>query len=91
MTSERANAYGRVVRTIEDLGATKLHPEEIVRLRAAIDTLLFSEELSALGAREALEDAHAVCDHLADTGRWTPERARQLSRDIDETGPLTAV
>lgn len=91
MTSDRANAYGRVVKTIEELGSTKLLPEEVARVRAAIDTLLFTEELSAPGALEALEDARALRRHLVDTGRWTEERADRLGRDIEETGPLTAV
>lgn len=91
MTSDRANAYGRVIGTIGELGATKLQPAEIDRVRAAIDTLLFTEDLSAPGASDALEDAVELCDHLVESGRWTEERAARLARDIAETGPVTAV
>jgi hypothetical protein len=91
MTSERATAYGRVVATIEDLGATKLQPEEVERLREAADTLLFSESIDAPGAREALESTDELCRHLVESDRWTEERAQRLSDDVAACGPLTAV
>ena len=91
MTSERATAYGRVVATIEDLGATKLQASEIDRLRAAADTLLFSETLDAPGAREALDDVEELTTHLVESDRWTVERANRLFDDVAETGPVTPV
>lgn len=91
MTSERANAYGRVVATIEDLGATKLQPEEVERLRDASDTLLFSESIDAPGARDALERTEALCRHLVESDRWTEERAQRLLDDVSACGPLTVV
>ena len=91
MTSDRAKAYGRVVATIEDLATTKLQPEETGRIRAAADTLLFSEDLSAPGARDALEDAEALTSALAESGRWTDERASRLFDDLAECGPVAPV
>lgn len=91
MTSERANAYGRVVATIEDIGSTKLQPEEVERLRNAADTLLFSESIDAPGAREALESVEDLCHHLVESDRWTEERAQRLLEDVSACGPLTAV
>jgi len=91
MTSERAKAYGRVVATIEDLAATKLQPWETERVRAAADTLLFSEDLSAPGAREALGDAEDLTRALTESGRWTEERARRLFDDLAECGPVATV
>ncbi len=91
MNSERATAYGRVVATIEDLGAAKLQPEEVERLREASDTLLFSESIDAPGAREALESTEDLCHHLVESGRWTEERAQRLSDDVSACGPLAAV
>lgn len=91
MTSERAQAYGRVLHTIEDLAATKLQPHEVERVRAAADTLLFSEELSAPGAREALEDAEALTAALVESGRWLDESAQRLFDDLAECGPVTRV
>lgn len=89
MTSERAQAYGRVVDTIDDLAATKLQPVEVERIRAAADTLLFSEDLSAPGARDALEDAEALTAALVESDRWTDERAQRLFDDLAECGPVT--
>jgi hypothetical protein len=91
MTSERATAYGRVVATIEDLGATKLQAPEIERIRSAADTLLFSETLDAPGARDALDDVEELTTHLAESDRWTVERANRLFDDVAECGPVVAV
>jgi hypothetical protein len=91
MTSDRAKAYGRIVATIEDVGATKLQPSEVQRIRDAADTLLFSETLDAPGAREALDDVEALTDHLVDSDRWTEERAARLVDDVAECGPVTPV
>ena len=91
MTSERANAYGRVVATIEDVGATKLQPGEVGRLRTAADTLLFCEDIDDAAARHALEDVEDLAMHLIDTGRWVDTRARQLVDDVAACGPVTPV
>jgi hypothetical protein len=90
MNSERATAYGRVVATIDDIGATKLQVHEIARLRAAADTLLFSEDLEAPGARDALDEIEALTDGLAASGRWSAEKAQRLFDDLAECGPVTA-
>lgn len=91
MTSDRAKAYGRVVATIDELGAAKLQEAEVERIRAAADTLLFSEDLSAAGAREALADAEELTQALSESGRWTQERAQRLFADLAECGPVAAV
>jgi hypothetical protein len=89
MTSERTQAYGRVLRTLEDVGPTKLHPSEQERIREAADTLIFAATLEE--AREALADIDALAEHLASTGRWTQERAAELAEDILACGPLAPV
>ncbi len=91
MNSERAQAYGRIVATIEEIGATKLLPNEVERIRAAADTLLFSEDLDTPGAREALEDAEALAHALVESDRWTDERAQRLFDDLASTGPVAHV
>jgi hypothetical protein len=91
MTSERAQAYGRVVATIEDLGPTKLQTPEVERIRQAADTLLFSERLDAPGAREALDDVEELTTHLVESERRTVERANRLFDDVAETGPVVSV
>jgi hypothetical protein len=91
MTSDRAKAYGRVVATIEELGAAKLQPGEVERIRAAADTLLFSEDMSAPEARTALADAEELTEALAASERWTEERAQRLFDDLAECGPVAHV
>ena len=90
MNSERTQAYGRIVKTLEDLGPAKLLASEQERIREAVDTLIF-----ASGADDhvvaALEDVRALADHLSETGRWTEERATALVDDISATGPLAPV
>ena len=89
MTGERAQAYGRVLHTLEDLGPTKLHPSEQLRIRDAADTLVFASSLE--DARAALGDADALCEHLVATGRWTEARAAELAHDLFACGPLAPV
>jgi hypothetical protein len=89
MTSERTQAYGRVIRTLEDVGPTKLHQSEQERVRNAADTLIFAATVEE--TREALEDVDTLAEHLVATGRWSEERAAELAQDILACGPLTPV
>jgi hypothetical protein len=91
MTSERSQAYGRVTRTLADLGPTKLLADEQRRVREAADTLLFCEDAQDEVAVAALADVRAVVDHLIETGRWTEERAARLADDIAACGPVVPV
>src|SRR3954465_10796528 len=87
MTSERTQAYGRIVKTLEDLGPAKLLAAEQERIRDAADTLIFAE-----GPDEhvlaALEDVRTLADHLVESGRSTEERALMLLDDHAPAGPL---
>ena len=78
MNSERTQAYGRVVKTLEDLGPAKLQPAEQDRVRDAADTLIFAADLDE--ARAALEDVDALAEHLVASGRWSEERAEAARR-----------
>jgi hypothetical protein len=89
MNSERTQAYGRVVKTIEDLGPTKLHPDELDRVREAADTLIFAADLEE--ARDAMVDMDTLAEHLVASDRWSEERAKQLVDDLLACGPVTAV
>jgi hypothetical protein len=89
MNSERTQAYGRVIRTLEDVGPTKLHESEQERVRNAADTLIFATTLDE--AREVLADIDALAEHLAAAGRWSEERAAELAQDILACGPLAPV
>ena len=90
MTSERTQAYGRIVKTLEDLGPAKLLPSEQERIREAADTLIFASGPDDDVIR-AVEDVRALADHLAESGRWTDERAAELIDDVAATGPLAPV
>jgi hypothetical protein len=89
MTSERTQAYGRVVKTLEDLGPSKLQPHEQELIRDAADTLIFAagpdDAIAALG------NVEAIAEHLAGSGRWTAERAQQLLDDLVACGPVAPV
>ena len=89
MNGERTQAYSRVLRTLDDVGATKLHRAEQVRIREAADTLIFSASLEE--ARATLADVEALAEHLVESGRWSEERAAQLAQDILACGPLAPV
>src|SRR5215204_1461195 len=92
MTSDRAQAYGRVMRTIREDGPTALSPAECALLREAADSLLFCESLADDDeAREALTRAGDLAGDLVASGRWGPDRAEQLLRDIECCGPMAAV
>ena len=89
MNTERTQAYGRVIRMLEDLGPSKLQPGEQERIRDAADTLIFAATAEEIGP--ALEDVHALAQHLAASGRWSDERAEQLLDDIEACGPMSPV
>jgi hypothetical protein len=89
MTSERTQAYGRVIKTLEDLGPSKLQPAEQERIREAADNLIFASDFD--DARAALADVEAFAEHLVASGRWTSERAEQLASDLVACGPVFPV
>jgi hypothetical protein len=89
MTSDRTQAYGRVVKTLEDLGPSKLQPFEQDRIREAADNLIFAVDPDE--ARTTLEDVEALAAHLVSSERWTSERAEQLVSDLLACGPVTPV
>jgi hypothetical protein len=89
MTSERTQAYGRVVKTLEELGPTKLLAGEQSRIRDAADTLIFSGDLAE--ARDSLLDMSRLAEHLVTSGRWLEERVDQLIADLLACGPEPVV
>ena len=91
MNQERTQAYGRVVKTLDDLGPTKLHDDEQDRIRMAADTLIFADRAEDTAVQEAVEDIRALAGHLAGTGRWSEDRADELADDVLASGPLAPV
>ena len=89
MNSERTQAYGRIVKTLEDLGPAKLLVAEQERIRDAADTLIFAS--TADEAAAALDDIGELTEHLVAVDRWTEERAEQLLSDLEACGPVARV
>ena len=89
MNSERTQAYGRVVRTLQDVGPTKLHANEQERVRDAADTLIFAATYQ--DARETLADVEVLAEQLVESGRWSEERAAELAQDLMACGPVATV
>jgi hypothetical protein len=88
MTPARVRAYKRVVKTLGDLGPSKLLPHEQDRVRQAADDLIFSRDLAADDAAQgALRDIERLCRHLVDSERWEHERAMRLADDVSSCGP----
>jgi hypothetical protein len=89
MNSDRTQAYGRVVKMLDDLGPTKLQPAELERIREAADTLVFASSVDE--TRAALDDVKELTEHLVVVDRWTDERAEQLLSDLESCGPVSPV
>jgi hypothetical protein len=90
MTNERTQAYGRVVKTLGELGPSKLQRAEQARIRDAADTLIFATDLEQ--ARDALRDMGVLAEHLVASGRWLEESVDRLVEDLLSCGPpATAV
>jgi hypothetical protein len=88
MSPERSNAYRRVMKTLEDLGPSKLLETEQQRIRYAADNLIFAGDLSAdIEAQEALADVEGLCQALVESGRWEQLTAGRLAADVYECGP----
>lgn len=89
MTSDRTQAYGRVIKILEDVGPAKLQPAEQDRIREAADTLIFAAGLDE--AHAAFADIEALAEHLTSSGRWTAESADALLQNVQACGPVTPV
>jgi hypothetical protein len=86
MDSDRSQAYGRVVKTLDDLGPAKLSVAEQQVVRTAADALLFDG--NAYDELAAVED---LAQQLVDAGRLSAERARLLVDDVAACGPPAGV
>ncbi|MGN6872078.1 MAG: hypothetical protein ACTHMY_27115 [Solirubrobacteraceae bacterium] len=92
MSPERSNAYRRVMKTLEDMGPSKLLDSEQQRIRYAADNLIFATDLSTdVEALDGLEDIVALCHALIESGRWEELTAGQLAADVQQCGPTAPV
>jgi hypothetical protein len=85
MTNERTQAYGRVVKTLDELGPSKLQAREQARIRDAADTLIFASDVEE--TREALRDIGKLAEALVNSGRWLEESVDRLLEDLLGCGP----
>ena len=89
MNQARAQAYGRVVKAVDDLAAAKLHRDEQDTIRGAADALLFCEDISGdAAAEDALASVYELADHLVESERLSREGADQLVVDVESCGPF---
>jgi len=86
MDNVRAEAYGRVVKTLADEGAVELSADEQLTIRTAADALLFDGD--GYDELAAVED---LVQQLVDAGRLSAERGRQLVDDVAACGPSAGV
>jgi hypothetical protein len=87
-TAERAEAYSRVIKHLDDLSDGKLHADEQAVVREAADSLLFANDLQKdPEAERALLDLYALTDRMVDADRLTLERAGRLVREVEACGP----
>jgi hypothetical protein len=88
MTTERARAHARVMKTVRELGPAKLLAPEQALIRIAADALLFCADImSDRSARAAFSDFDALCEHVVASGRWSARRAAELADDVWACGP----
>jgi len=89
MSPERSSAYRRVMKTLEDMGPSKLLDGEQQRIRYAADNLIFASDLSSdLEAQDALADVETLCRALIESGRWEAVSAERLADDVLQCGPV---
>ena len=80
------------MQTINDDGAQALTADECALVREAADSLFFCEDLLwDEEARDGLTRVGDLAGELVGSGRWGPQRAEQLLRDIESCGPMAAV
>jgi hypothetical protein len=92
MSPDRSNAYRRVMKTLEDVGPSKLLDREQQRIRYAADNLIFSSDLATdIEASEAVSDVEDLCRALVESGRWEQTSATRLAEDVLQCGPDSPV
>jgi hypothetical protein len=91
MTPERAHAYRQVMRTLDEVGPSKLLAGEQDRIRYAADNLVFGNDTrSDVVVQEALADVDRLCRALVDSGRWERAAAMRLADCLARCGPTQA-
>ncbi len=86
MDNARSQAYGRVVKTLEQIGNVKLTSDEAQTIRNAADALFFDGD--GYDELAAVED---LIQQLVDADRWTAESGHKLVDDVAACGPPAGV
>ena len=91
MSPERAQAYGRVMKTLSDMGPAKLQPRERELVREAADAMFFARDLeSDFEAADAVARLGEMTAMLVEADRWLFESADRLIEDVELCGPVSA-
>ena len=89
MNAQRAQAYGRVMKTLADMGPAKLQPRERDLVREAADALLFARSIDEdAHAQMAFDALHEMVANLVEAERWMYESADRLLSDVEDCGPM---
>ena len=89
MTADRSRAYGRVMKTLSDIGPAKLQARERELVREAADALLFSDDFERdAHARMAFDALQEMIETLIESDRWMAQTADRLLRDVEDCGPF---
>lgn len=76
------------MKTLADIGPSKLHDDEQELIREAADALFFAEDTSTTDVLGRVDD---LATRLVDSGRLLDETAHKLLRDLEDAGPATAI
>jgi hypothetical protein len=76
------------MKTLSDLGPSKLHADEQELIREAADTLLFTEDAAAEPIVDRIDQ---LASRLVDSGRLLEETADKIVSDLEDCGPAPAV
>jgi hypothetical protein len=80
------------MKTLDELGPSKLQAAEQDRIRHAADNLVFCSDIARdVAAQEALEDIERLCRALTESGRWESATAQRLAGDVQGCGPLVSL
>lgn len=89
VNSDRAQAYGRVIKAVDDLSGAKLHRDEQDTIRSAADALIFCHDMqSDPAAEEALAAVYELTDRLVESERLSRAGAQALIADVESCGPF---
>lgn len=89
VNTDRTQAYGRIVKALDDLSESKLHSDELQIVREAADSLLFCEDMAKDPAAElALGELYELTDRLVESDRMSSDATLRLTADVEACGPV---